>query len=324
MGEGSNNYRAALYVVAVVGAVLAAAIVAPSVWNAVQSTSEQTGDESQVTVLTLRGGTNAANVNAISDQLREARNNPATEAVVLRVDSPGGPVTSSSEFYLAVNRTAAEMPVVAYVEGSAASGGYYGIAPADAIYVKPASTVGSIGVIVQAPLSTIRQSAETQDAVLRTGPDKAQVSVDGLRQDLETLQNSFVNTVMRHRGDELALTRQQVSNGSTYLGGQAVENGFADEIGTVESAVAEAADRADGIEGENYDVRYRELPQLDLGLGLLAGAEEVERVNGSVVYVDASDADAGASEEFARPEFYAVWGVPADSVNDTEVIRNGS
>jgi protease-4 len=311
-----NGSRAVLYVVAVVGAVLVAAVLAPVVLSATQPPEPGEVDVEPgptVAVLSLRGGTNAANVNALSDQLREARTNESIEAVVLRVDSTGGPVSSSEELYLAVNRTAADLPVVAYVEGAAASGGYFGIAPVDSIFVKPSSTVGSIGVIISAPLSAVEQVQQRQESFIRTGPDKAQISKDGIRNDQERLKRAFVGTIMTHRGDELTLTRQQVANGSTYLGTQAVQNGFADQVGGLEAAIADAASRSDAIEGDNYSVTYRELPQVDLASIFARG--DVEATNGSIVYVDV-DADESRTE-FVRPvRYYAVWGVPADLVAD--------
>jgi protease-4 len=295
----------AAYVVIVTVLVVLAAAVAPIAWNLGSSAG---GDNPTVQVVTLRGGTNDANVNAVSNTLRNARNNDSVAAVVLRIDSPGGPVAPSEELYLAVNRTAAEMPVVAYVEGAAASGGYYGIAPADEIYVKPSSTVGSIGVIVQAPLSTVEQAEQVSGTYVRSGPDKAQIDQDRLREDLERLQRAFVGTVMTHRGDELSLSREEVANGRAYLGTQAVQNGFADRIGDSEAAIEAAADRSNRIDGDQYDVAYT-TRQVQVTLSLQAAA--VEEVDGSTIYY--TEADAGESE-FVRPvRYYAVWGVPVET-----------
>jgi len=301
----------AAYVVIVTVLVVLAAAVAPIAWNLGSSAG---GDNPTVQVVTLRGGTTDANVNAVSDTLRNARNNDSVAAVVLRIDSPGGPVAPSEELYLAVNRTAAEMPVVAYVEGAAASGGYYGIAPADEIYVKPSSTVGSIGVIVQAPLSTVEQAEQVSGTYVRSGPDKAQIDQDRLREDLERLQRAFVGTVMTHRGDDLSLSREEVANGRTYLGTQAVQNGFADRIGDSEAAIEAAADRSDRIDGDQYDVAYT-TRQVQVTVSLQAAA--VEEVDGNTIYY--TEADAGESE-FVRPvRYYAVWGVPVETTAREEV-----
>ena len=295
----------AAYVVVVTLLVVLAAVVAPIAWNL---GSTATDDNPTVQVITLRGGTSDANVNAVATALREARTNASTAAVVLRIDSPGGPVAPSEELYLAVNRTAAEMPVVAYVEGSAASGGYYGIVPTDEIVVKPSSTVGSIGVIVQAPLSAVEQAEQVSGTYVRSGPDKAQIDQDRLREDLERLQRAFVGTVMTHRGDELDLTREEVANGRAYLGTQAVENGFADRIGDIGSAIEAAADRSERIDGDQYDVKYT-TRSVQITLSIQAAA--VEEVDGNAIYYTEADA---TDSEFVRPvRYYAVWGVPVET-----------
>ncbi|WP_254279027.1 S49 family peptidase [Haloarcula marina] len=305
----------AAYVVVVTAAVVTAATVGPAVWNL---TADAGGERESVAVVTLRGGTDDATVNAVARQLRELRANDSVGAVVLRVDSPGGPVDASEEFYLAVNRTAREMPVVAYVEGTAASGGYFGIAPADEIVVKPSSTVGSIGVIVQLPQSAIEQQAEQQEQFVRSGPDKAQINLDDLRTDIETLQRAFVGTVVRHRGDNLTLTRSEVASGRTYLGPQAVQNGFADRIGDLGTAIERAAALSSTIEGDQYDVYYTETQR---PVNVVVLGESVQRGNGTAVYVaDESDSES----EFQRPvRYYAVWGVPRGNDSDGEVYVDG-
>jgi len=293
-----------VYVVVVVVAVLIGTVLAPVVWNATQGSGGD-GDPS-VSVITLRGGTDPGNINRLTDDLRAARTNDSVEAVVLRIDSPGGAVTSSEEFYLAVNQTANEMPVVAYVEGTAASGGYYGITPADSIFVKPSSTVGSIGVIVQAPLSTIEEAGRTSRTYLRTGPDKATVSKDTIRNQLETLHNAFLDTVMTHRGDELEFGREEVALGRAYLGPTAVRNGFADETGDLNAAIEAAARLSDGIDDDQYDVVYGE-PVTPTRTTATLSDIDVERVEGDVVYVDATD----EGDQFREPvRYYAVWGIP--------------
>lgn len=311
--EQLRSRRTALAVVVVTAAVIIAAVLAPVVLSLVPQAG---ADRPSVAVVTLRGETSPGNVNAVADQLWSIRNDGSVEAVVIRIDSPGGLVTSSEEFYLAVNRTAAELPVVAYVEGSAASGGYYGIVPADEIVVKPSSNVGSIGVVVQAPLSAVEEAEREQGTFIRSGPDKAQISKDGLREDMETLKRVFVGTVMRHRADELALTRTEVANGEVYLGTEAVENGFADRIGDLGTAIQRAAEIAPGIEGDGYDVEYYATGQD--GVTLVFTGED-QRIEGDVIYVESSD-----DREFVQPvKYYAIWGVPAEYVEGEEVRADG-
>lgn len=318
MNTDSTPTTTVLYVIVVVVAVLVASVLAPVVWSATRGSPDV--DRSGVAVITLRGGTSSANVAAISEDLRQARSNESTEAVVVRIDSSGGAVTSSEEFYLAMNRTAAEMPVVAYVEGLAASGGYFGIAPADAIYVKPSSYVGSIGVIASITPSLLEQQNDVNSQVINTGPDKAITTVDRVREELELLQNAFVGTVMAHRSDDLELNRSQVAHAGIYRGTEAVENGFADRIGSLESAIDRAAEEAAAIDGDRYEVFYEEPPSTQ-GAIVLAD-ERAGAGNDSVVSVDR----AGDREtDFVRPvRFYAVYGVPADAIVDREVTVNAT
>ena len=306
----------ASYVVAATLALVTAAIFAPVVWSAVPAGGD---DTPSVAVVTLRGGTTDANVDAVAQDLREIRANESVEAVVLRIDSPGGPVDASEEFYLAVNRTASQMPVVAYVEGTAASGGYYGIVAADEIVVKPSSNVGSIGVIVQAPLSAIEQAEQQGQTFVRSGPDKALVTKDGIREDIELLQRSFVGTVMRHRGANLTLSREEVANGNTYLGPRAVENGFADTMGDSGVAVERAAARADGIRGEQYDVYYKGAGGANVNVIVVPSGAETVQGSGNVTYVVRPESEGTSFREPVK--YYAVWGVPTDAGNGT-VIRD--
>jgi protease-4 len=315
MNNDSTSSTTVMYVIVVVVAVLVASVLSPVVWVAFQSSDDEAADQPDVAVITLRGGTGSANIAVVSEQLRAARTNDSVEAVVLRIDSSGGAVTSSEEFYLAVNRTAAEMPVVAYVEGLAASGGYFGIAPADAIYVKPSSYVGSIGVIASITPAMLEESNAVNRRVMQTGPDKAVTTVDRVREELELLQNAFTNTVMTHRGDQLTLSREEVEHARIYRGTEAVENGFADELGSLESAIEHAAESSKAID-EDYDVTY--VSQGRSGSAVGRSVDAVQAVNGSVVVVDRTE-----EPEFVKPvRYFAVYGLPADAVSEGEVVVN--
>lgn len=317
-GNDSTATKTVLYVVVVVVAVLISTVLAPVVWSATQPSGD--GEErATVEVITLRGGTTSANAAAISEDLREARTNASTEAVVLRIDSGGGPVTSSEELYLAVNRTAQEMPVVAYVEGVAASGGYMTVLPADAIYVKPSSIVGSVGVVATIP-AIVEQSNQAAGLQIRSGPNKQIQTVDEIRNIVEDFQNSFVGSVMRHRGDRLDVSETEISRAGVYTGAQAVQNGVVDEIGSLESAIQRAAEESEAIEGDEYDVHYNEPP--DIGIGIILAQSDVQKTEGDIVVVDRGS---GASDDFEQPvKFYAVWGIHENRLADgnTEVTAN--
>ena len=84
--------------------------------------------------------------------LERIANNRGIGALVLDIDSPGGSATASDLLYESVRRVALRKPVVAYIRGLGASGGYYIACGADTIMASRAALVGSIGVIYMRPI----------------------------------------------------------------------------------------------------------------------------------------------------------------------------
>jgi len=253
-----GSVRAATLVLVVVGLVVGAAL-------APQAYDYATQPDGSVAVVEVQGSITGDSASGVVDDLREARQNDSVQAVVLDVDSPGGTASASEQLYLAVKRTAEEMPVTASVTGTAASGSYYASVPADDIYVTPASVVGSVGVRATLPTGGVPAGEVV------TGPDKGGgATTDEVRQRVETLRRAFVGSVFAERGDRIELSREQVSHGKVYAGSTAVGNGLADEVGGIDTAVAAAADDA-GL--NDYDAVRMEAPQASVlsQLGLDAG-----------------------------------------------------
>ncbi|WP_158853577.1 S49 family peptidase [Halorhabdus sp. CUG00001] len=243
----------ATYGIVVVAAVLIGTALAPQVWGVVADD----GESDAVAVVEVSGSITGDSVDSLRETLRNVRANESIKAVVLEVDSPGGSAAASESLYLAVNETASEMPVVASVQSTAASGAYYGMAPSEKIYALPSSTIGSIGVYATKP-STV------PDQYVRSGPDKGtRGTTEDVRETVEQLQRAFLETVMVHREAQLDLTRGQIAHGNVYTGAESVSNGLADEIGTLDSAIGAAAQRADL---DTYDIVHRELDQRQIVL----------------------------------------------------------
>lgn len=239
------------YVVLVALAIVVGLAIAPFAWQFGAGTTET------VAVIPLAGSIDGENAGDVSQRLTEARNDPSVAGVVLVVDSPGGAAPPSEELYLQVARTAEEKPVVAAVNSMAASGGYYAIAPADEIYVKPSSTVGSVGVFVQTP-----QQIDPLDEIIETGPDKLTGDTPrGWEQDVDRVQNAFVGAVIEHRGDDLAVDRTEIERASIYTGVESVEIGLADDVGGIQAGVQAVADDAGlddyAVERLQYDTEVR-------------------------------------------------------------------
>lgn len=170
------------------------------------------------------------------------------------------------------------MPVVTSVTGLAASGGYYMTAPVDHIYVTPASTVGSVGVRATVPA----EGAPTGEII--TGPDKGSTATrTEVRQRVEALRRAFVGTVMSERNKSLQLTASELSYAKVYSGARGVELGLADSIGSLDTAIQDAATRAD-LSG--YDVVRMEPPQSSLlgQLGLQADGQTTDAASARATF----------------------------------------
>lgn len=192
----------------------------------------------------------------IIDLVREAAETGSIDAVVLRVNSPGGDVVASDEIYHELARL--EKPLVVSMGSLAASGGYYVSLPADHIFATPYTLTGSIGVISQffnaeelldelGVEVTVITSGEVKDFGSFTR-DMTEAEREYWQSVINQTYEGFVGLVADERGlpvDEA----QRLADGRVYVGGEAVELGLVDEIGYYEDAVAKAAELA-GIEGE--------------------------------------------------------------------------
>jgi protease-4 len=139
------------------------------------------------------------------------------------------------------------MPVVASVDFLAASGAYYVAAATDAIYAKPGSAIGSIGVITSLP-----DTVFIEEDLLTTGPYKAFGGTrDGFIRRAETLKEVFVNAVATGRGDRLLADFATLTRAEIFDGVRAQEIGLIDGMISTQEAIGKAAELA-GL--RDYDV----------------------------------------------------------------------
>jgi len=259
--------------VVVVAAAVVGAVLAPSVYAATNDPDDT------VAVVEIEGPVTSALADDVESELADIRANDSVGAVVLKLDTPGGAPVASERMYKAVQRTSEQMTVIASVQSMSASGGYYAMAPADEIYVLPTSTVGSIGLNAPAP----RNTAPVQGP---SGPDKAGGNEIQAWAEQQTLADTFVDAMMAERGDEFKMPREEVAQADVYLGTEAVQNGYADEIGSLNEAIHAAA-TAENL-GE-YEVDTRETGP-DTGFPILL------RTDTQVVAVHANDPGYGEVE----------------------------
>ena len=168
-----------------------------------------------------------------------AKGKPA--AVALVINSPGGSPVQSSLIAARIRRLADEkqVPVHAFVEDMAASGGYWLACAGDDIWVDPSSLVGSIGVIfasfgfaelmakqgVERRVVTAGRSKSLADPFLPQKPE----DIERLKAIQTPIHEAFIAHVKARRGARLK--DADLFNADIWVGQQSVAMGLADGIG---------------------------------------------------------------------------------------------
>lgn len=160
----------------------------------------------------------------------------------IAVNSPGGSPVQSALLAKRIRDLAAEknVPVVAFCEDVAASGGYWLACAGDEIYVDANSILGSIGVISAGfGFKGLIERFGVERRVYATGPRKGMLDPfqEEKPEDIERLRElhadifaNFREYVRSRRGDRLRAADDVLFTGDIWTGTEAVENGLADGI----------------------------------------------------------------------------------------------
>jgi len=189
-----------------------------------------------------------------------ARANESIVSIVLRIDSPGGYATMVEDIYYSLKELSKEKPVVAVVEGMAASGGYYVALAADRIIAVPTSFIGSIGVIGYLPPIVI-----PSEGIIETGPYKhAGFSLKKFPFLIRRALDNFVQAILENRADKLKASIDDLIQGEVYLGRDALDMGLIDDIGSLEKGIELAAELAEVEVYVVEDITERVREHLDI------------------------------------------------------------
>lgn len=218
-----------------------------------------------------------------AELLRRARNDASVEAVVIRVDSPGGSAFASELIRNEVDALkVAGKPVVVSMSSVAASGGYWISMAADQIYASPYTITGSIGIFGMFP--TFQRALENvgiyTDGVGTTSW-AGQLRLDReMSEDMRALFQIYINngyadfiTGVSLNRDMTAEKADSIGQGRIWTGNDAIENGLVDALGEFDEALVAAAELAE-LEADSFGYKYfdNELdPAQQLLLGLLHG-----------------------------------------------------
>ena len=179
----------------------------------------------------------------------EVAEDESIEAIVFRVDSPGGSALASDLIWHHAQRVRQEKPLIVSMSDVAGSGGYYVSTGASRILAAPGTLTGSIGVVLAKPnvrglLAKLGINAETLERGEHAGVVSALDSFDDaemerVRVAMDEVYKLFVERVAEGRPLDAEQVRA-VAQGRVWTGEQARDNGLVDKLGGLLDAIDEA------------------------------------------------------------------------------------
>lgn len=190
---------------------------------------------------------------AVGSTIANAFADPATRAVLMEIDSPGGEVGGLFDLVETIRslKTETGKPLWAVASEAALSAAYAIASTADRLYVTRTGEAGSIGVVaIHVDESAADTMAGRKYTLIHAGAKK----VDGnaheplapeahadIQADVDELHEAFVALVAGNR--DLAPEAVRATEAAIYRGQRAIEAGLADRIGTMDQALAELANQ---------------------------------------------------------------------------------
>ncbi|MEM9232244.1 MAG: signal peptide peptidase SppA [Pseudomonadota bacterium] len=177
----------------------------------------------------------------------EISESDAARALIVHIDSPGGTVVGSEELYLALRDVAQEKPVVAVLNGVAASGGYIAALGADHVVARGNTITGSIGVIFEYLTFTgLMERLGVDVETIRSSDLKAAASpYRDLSPEARAAERDMVEETFRwfrdlvgERRDLAGAELAAVTDGRTFTGRMALESGLVDALGGEEVSLS--------------------------------------------------------------------------------------
>jgi protease-4 len=230
----------------------------------------------------------------IVEDLRKLREDSNVAAVLLHLDTPGGAVTGGEGINAAVKELAKVKPVVAVMDGTAASAGYMIAVATPHIVARESTITGSIGVILETMnIGGLLDKIGVSNDPLVSGPLKGEPSLtkpmtpqarEVLQAMVGDLYDQFVQLVAAGRKMPESRVRE-LADGRAYTGRQAKALGLVDEIGGDDEAqrwLENERGVAKGLKVTEPDKRpWTERLTANSLAGIITTAEQTLRVDGA-------------------------------------------
>jgi protease-4 len=250
----------------------------------------------------LFGGGGAGSDDVV-EAIREAADDDAVKAIVLRIDSPGGDALASDVMWRAVMLARDKKPVIASMGDVAASGGYYVASAAHDVFAEKTTITGSIGVFglmfnaEKFAADNGVRSVELKRGAL-PGPTLLRPMTEAerarMQASVDATYERFLDAVVagrtekRIKKDEL----RAIAEGHVWTGAQALERKLVDREGSLIDALKLARERA-GIAADD-DVALRVITGTEGELPGMGGVRVVARALATSLGLDEQSAAARA------------------------------
>lgn len=223
-------------------------------------------------------GARGLSIETVAPLLARAFATRGAKAVALAINSPGGSPVQSALIAQRIRLLAGEknLPVIAFVEDVAASGGYWLACAADEIVVDPASIVGSIGVISAGfGFQELIQRAGIERRVHTSGERKGMLDafkpedaedVARLKRLQAEIHENFRGWVRERRGTRLRGDEATLFSGEFWTGTRGLELGLVDALGELRATLQ--ARYGAKVHLPVIEAKRRLLSRLGFGAGL--------------------------------------------------------
>jgi len=265
--------------------------------------------DTKIVMINVEGLMYDEQAESVYRQLHAARNDRHVKGLIVRVNSPGGTISASDQVYQQIRkyRTDKGKPVIAFMQSTAASGGYYASVACDEIVAEPTAITGSIGVLMGhfvfgelledklGILPVFLTMGEKKDwpSSFRAPTDQ---ELQYIRERLlKPAYDRFVEVVQEGRSKVLSPSQAlALADGSIYVAPQALSVGLIDKVGYLDDAIDLVKSRA-GIQRAQV-VEYRRPFSWFNMLGVQQKSKGTFRLDRTMLY------------ELSTPEVLYLWG----------------
>ncbi|MHC4124694.1 MAG: signal peptide peptidase SppA [Planctomycetota bacterium] len=206
---------------------------------------------SKIAVVTLQGMIDEKQSRSIYQQIKMAREDEHIKGLVLRVNSPGGTISASDQIHNEILRFRKDKgkPIIAFMQGVAASGGYYVSVSCDKIMAEPTVITGSIGVIMNyfVVQQLLEEKLGIEPVIIKGGSRKdwpnpfkkpTEEQLKYLDEKIvKPAHERFIEIVDKGRPSLTISNVRRLADGSIYNVQEALEEKLVDGIGYLDDAI---------------------------------------------------------------------------------------